>query len=247
LVDRETVLVALIVLLVAYLAGSLPIGPIVVRLASGKNMLEEHSGRTGGTNAMRIAGFWAGALTALGDLAKGWASVALARALVPDVPLAHAAAGALAVVGHNASIFLIERVDGRVRLRGGAGGATAVGAGVALAPAVAWIILVGPLLLFGIGYASVATLTSGVLMTLVLAAQAVGGATPWAYVAFGVAAEGLMLLALRPNLARLRRGEERLVGWRARASKKPPRLSAPEAEPAGAPSRRAITRRQARP
>ncbi len=216
-----TVPFAAAVLASAYLIGSIPVGLIVVRLGTGKNVLNEHSGRTGGTNVMRTAGAWAGLLTAGGDLLKGAAAVTLAQALVPALPWVQAGAGVLAVLGHNHSIFLMERSEGRVRLRGGAGGATALGCGIALSPAVAWIVPAALLVLYGLGYASVTTLLAGGLMTAVLAVEANAGTIPWAYVAYGLAAEGLLLWALRPNLERLRRGEERLVGWRARTARSP--------------------------
>jgi glycerol-3-phosphate acyltransferase PlsY len=170
---------------------------------------------------MRTAGFWAGFVTAIGDVLKGGAAVLLAQSMAPGAPWVQAGAGVLAVLGHNHSVFLMDRSQGSLRFRGGAGGATAVGCGIALSPALAWVILVVPFLLFGVGYASVTTLSVGALMTLTLAVQANAGQVPWAYVGFGVGAEVLMLLALRPNLERLRRGEERVVGIRARASSGP--------------------------
>jgi len=215
-----TVLSTVVPLTAAYLIGSVPVGVVVVRLATGKNILQEHSGRTGGTNVMRTAGFWAGLVTAIGDVLKGAAAVLLAGRLAPQADWVPAAAGVMAVLGHNHSIFLIDRSEGRLRLRGGAGGATAVGCGIALSPSLAWVVVVVPFLLFGIGYASVTTLTVGALMTVTLAIQANAGLVPWSYVAFGLGAEGLMLLALRPNLDRLRRGEERVVGLRARAQRR---------------------------
>jgi glycerol-3-phosphate acyltransferase PlsY len=109
---------------------------------------------------------------------------------------------------------LIDRSQGRWRLRGGAGGATAVGCGLALSVSLAWVLIVAPVLLFGVGYASVTTLVVGALMAVGLSVQAYAGSVPWAYVAFGLGAEVLMLLALRPNLMRLRRGEERFIGLR---------------------------------
>jgi glycerol-3-phosphate acyltransferase PlsY len=203
----------------AYLIGSVPVGVFVVRWATGKEVLNEHSGRTGGTNVMRTAGIWAGLFTALGDVLKGAGAVYLARYFAPGEPWLHAAAGCLAVLGHNHSIFLPEIRDGRLRLRGGAGGASSVGAGMAMAPVVGLLALVGPALLYLIGYASVTTLTVGLLTTVILACRAAIGIGPWAYAAYGLAAEALMALALRSNLSRLLRGEERLVGWRARKNR----------------------------
>ena len=200
----------------AYLIGSVPVGVLVVRLATGKEVLNEHSGRTGGTNVMRTAGIWAGLVTAIGDLLKGFLAVYLAQRIAPEAAWIHALAGVLVVLGHNRSIFLPEMRDGRFRLRGGAGGASSVGAGIAMSPTVAYVIPLVPIILFGIGYASVTTLTIGLLATAIFAYRAAVGMGPWVYVVFGLAVEILMALSLRPNLIRLMRGEERVVGWRAR-------------------------------
>lgn len=224
----NAIFTVIVPLTAGYLIGSVPIGLVVVRLSTGKNVLNEHSGRTGGTNVMRAAGFWAGLVTAIGDVLKGGAAVLLAQALAPGAPWIQAIAGILAVLGHNHSVFLMDRSQGRLRFRGGAGGATAVGCGIALSPPLAWVILIVPFLLFGLGYASVTTLSVGALMTLTLAVQANAGLVPWVYIGFGVGVEILMLLALRSNLERLRRGEERLVGIRARAPRRPkPAKSSP--------------------
>jgi glycerol-3-phosphate acyltransferase PlsY len=212
---------ASLVLTSAYLIGSIPIGLLVVRISTGKNVLNEHSGRTGGTNVMRTAGAWAGVLTAGGDLLKGAAAVTLAHRLAPFGAWLQAGAGVMAVLGHNYSIFLAERREGRLRLRGGAGGATALGAGIALSPVLAWLVPIALIVLYFLGYASATTLLAGAAMTFVLGAQALSGRVPWAYFAYGLASEVLLLIALRPNLNRLRRGEERLVGWRARVQRPP--------------------------
>jgi glycerol-3-phosphate acyltransferase PlsY len=71
-------------------------------------------------------------------------------------------------------------------------------------------------LLIGVGYASLATLSTGLLATVVFTLRARAGDGPWAYVVFGLLAEGLLLWALRPNIRRLAEGNERIIGWRAR-------------------------------
>ena len=50
------------ILLAAYIFGSIPFGLIVVKMMTGKDIRTIASGRTGGTNAMRAAGPWAGVL-----------------------------------------------------------------------------------------------------------------------------------------------------------------------------------------
>jgi len=224
-----------LLLILAYLLGSIPFGLVVVRLATGKDLRQEHSGRTGGTNAGRAAGLWAGVATALLDGSKAATAVWLVRAAQPEAFWLHVAAGLLAIVGHNYSIFLIERVEGKPRLRGGAGGAPSVGAAIGLwAPSAMITIPAAVLILYGVGYASLTTLSIGLTCVALFAARAMLGIGPWEYAAYGVAAEILLVLALRSNIQRLMQGNERLVGWRARRAQ---RLAASSPEtPASAAS-----------
>jgi glycerol-3-phosphate acyltransferase PlsY len=204
-------------LVVAYLLGSVPVGLWIVRARTGKDVRQLHSGRTGGTNVARAAGVWAGLATGLGDLIKSGGAVVLARALGAGNAWLEAAAGALAVLGHNYSVFLLQRANGRYVFRGGAGGAPTIGAAIAMWPSIGLVMLPITMgLLVGVGYASLATLSTGLLATVVFLLRARAGEGPWAYVAFGLLAEGLLLWALRPNLRRLAAGTERIIGWRAR-------------------------------
>ena len=145
----------------------------------------------------------------------------LARALAPQAAWLHALAPVLVIVGHNYSIWLVERGEGgRLRLRGGAGGSPCVGGSVGLWwPTLFILPPLGALILFGVGYASVATMSMGVLSTLIFGVRAYLGLSPWWYAAYGLLAEVLLLWALRPNIRRLRNGTERMVGWRARRRK----------------------------
>ena len=92
-----------------YLLGSIPFGLLIVKIKTGKDLRSVESGRTGGTNAMRAAGFSAGLLTATMDVLKGAAAVWLAQALNPESNLIHILAPIAAILGHNYSIFLVER------------------------------------------------------------------------------------------------------------------------------------------
>lgn len=204
-----------IALLLAYLLGSTPTGLLIVRLATGQDVRKVHSGRTGGTNVARAAGVWAGVLTGLLDGLKGAAAVWLTRVIAQGLPWGDAAAAALAVVGHNYSVFLLERSNGRLRFRGGAGGATTLGAAIALWAPAALILPLALVVLFGVGYASLATLSVGVLTTGAFVWRAMSGLGPWAYAAFGLIASILLFWSLRPNIRRLIEGNERLVGLRA--------------------------------
>jgi len=214
-------LVAIALLLVSYLLGSIPMGLLMVKLSTGKDIRTVESGRTGGTNAMRAAGFWVGLGTAILDVLKAAASVWLARWLLPGRVWVEVLAPIMAIIGHNYSIFLIERKeDGTLRLRGGAGGAPTVGGALGLwPPSLLIIVPVGALILYFVGYASVTTMSVALLAVIIFAVRAWLGASPWAYVLYGIMAEFLLIWALRPNIRRLLQGNERLVGYRARRKK----------------------------
>lgn len=211
-----------LVFLAAYLMGSIPFGLVIVWIARRKDLRQIESGRTGGTNAMRAAGFLAGLFTAIFDILKGAAAVWLAAYAFPEQVWVRAAAGLLAILGHNYSVFLIEsRAKGGIRLRGGAGGAPAFGASLALFPPSVFIILpLGLLAYLVIGYASVTTMSIAFSATGVFLVRALQGLSPWEYVAFGVGAMITVTWSLRPNIERLRNGTERAVGLRAYLQKR---------------------------
>ncbi len=211
----------LLVLVVSYLLGSIPFGLLIVKLSTGKDIRQVESGRTGGTNAMRAAGPAAGIATAILDALKGAACVWLARWGVPGNAWVEILAPCLAIIGHNYSLFLAERNgDGKLRLRGGAGGAPLVGGSFGLwHPSLFIIVPVGALIWYFGGYASVTTLSAALISTLIFAYRAWIGVSPWEYALFGILAFILLAWTLRPNIQRLLSGTERIHGFRVR--KKP--------------------------
>lgn len=217
----QTILIP-VVLLSAYLLGGIPFGLLIVKIGTGEDVRKIGSGRTGGTNAMRAAGFFAGFLTGALDIGKAWLAVTLARILVPGQPWIEVAAGLLAMIGHNYSIYLPERTaDGRWHLRGGAGGAACLGGAFGLWNPAILIILPLSLLVFGlVGYASLTTISVALFAMLLFAVRAALGLSPWIFVLYGAVALVIVIWALRPNLERLRAGNERPVGLRAYILKK---------------------------
>lgn len=211
-------LVFMALLVLSYLIGSIPFGLIFVRLTTGKDIREVESGRTGGTNAVRAAGFWVGLATAIMDVVKSAATVWLAQWWLPENTWAHVLAPLVAILGHNYSVYLLERLsNGELRFRGGAGGACCLGGAVGLFPPSIFIILpLTGVIWYGVGYASVTTMSIALLATVIFTVRAAMGLSPWLYVFYGVAAEILVILALIPNIRRLLTGNERLIGWRAK-------------------------------
>ena len=152
------VLKIITIIMLAYLIGSIPYGLIFVKILKGHDIRNIESGRTGGTNAGRAAGIGAGVLTGVMDFFKSFIAVMIAKTIFPDQPWIEISAALFAILGHNYSVFLLERQGpGKYTLRGGAGGAPCMGGSFAFYPLSLFIILPATILiLFGIGYASIA-------------------------------------------------------------------------------------------
>jgi glycerol-3-phosphate acyltransferase PlsY len=206
------ILLAALALVLGYLIGSVPVGVLAGKLVRGVNVREVGSGRTGSTNVYRAAGPLGMGLTCLGDAIKGVAAIGIARllamlaaALAPDAawfnwiePLS----GIAAVAGHNWSIFL--------RFRGGAGTVTTVGVLAAMnVYVVAAVVAAGLIAMLISKMASIGSITLAVAMAPALIVAAATQLTPWAFVAFGVVAGALTIYALRPNIQRIKSGQER--------------------------------------
>ncbi len=216
------VLARIAVLFLAYLIGSIPFGLIIVRLSTGKDIRSIESGRTGGTNAMRAAGFWAGLGTGILDVVKGYVAVYISHLLIPGNHVwMEVLAPFCAIIGHNYSIFLLERNEnGWLRFRGGAGGATCLGGSVGLwFPSLFIVLPIAGLIYYFVGYASVTTLSIALLSTLIFTIRAWLGLNPWQYAVYGILAFIALAWALRPNIQRLISGNERIVGLRAKKRK----------------------------
>lgn len=214
------ILIGIGAVLLGYILGSIPFGLIIVKLKTGKDIRTVESGRTGGTNAVRAAGFGAGLLTAILDILKGAVAVWVAQALSPENHIIHVLAPVGAILGHNYSLFLIERdANGKLRFRGGAGGAPALGGAMGLWwPMFPIVFSVGVLVWFTVGIASVTTMIIGLVVTIVFAVRAAQGLQDPIDIWYGVIAEIILLWALRPNIQKLLSGNERVIkyslnGW----------------------------------
>ncbi|HSS77882.1 MAG TPA: glycerol-3-phosphate 1-O-acyltransferase PlsY [Thermoanaerobaculia bacterium] len=200
LLDQALLVVA------AYLLGSLPFSYLIVRLRTGRDVRTLGSGNAGATNVTRAAGKAAGILAALLDVGKGIAATMIARGL--GAPPAVVGLAAFAVVlGHCHPVFL--------RFRGGKGGATGGGVLAVLAPPVALLsVLVLVAMIAWKRYVSLGTMTAAVASPLfVLAFQRFGRLPPGAWLPTTTAAIAVLIVARHHgNLRRLRAGTEARVG-----------------------------------
>ncbi len=184
-----------------YLIGAIPVGYLVIYAMKAQDLRRHGSGRTGGTNAIRAGGSWAGVLTGAGDILKGFLAIMVARWVGGGSPWAEVLAGIAAVVGHNWSIYL--------GFKGGAGTGPNIGVCVALWPLSAlWLI---PLLPFGLNvirYASVTSLVIAAVIPVTVAVRAALGLGPWIHLVYALGAALAVTWSLRPNIKRLQNGTE---------------------------------------
>ena len=190
----------MLVILAAYLIGSIPFALILARRWGAGDLRRVGSGNLGAANVFRTSGATPGIIVALLDAAKGAASVFLAQRWTVGAEWP-AAAGVAAVLGHVFPVW--------AGFRGGKGVATAAGAFGVLAPAAALSAL-------GV-FATGAWATRYISFASVLAAAALppiayfSGSTPAVVTAAALAAV-LIIVRHRTNLMRLRTGTERRIG-----------------------------------
>ncbi len=184
--------------LIGYLAGSVPFGVLLTRWLRGVDVRRDGSGNIGATNVARVAGKKLGAVVLLLDALKGALAVLLALWLMPGAPRVHAAVGLAAFLGHVYPVWL--------KLHGGKGVATALGVLVVLVPLAA---LAGALIYAGVVAAwrvsSIGSLAGGV--TAVLTAALTARAPEYAWLSALLFA--LILWTHRGNIQRLWRHTER--------------------------------------
>ena len=117
--------IELLLVLFAYLLGSLPTALVVVRLFTGDDVRLKGSGNVGATNALRTAGWKAGVVVTVIDVAKGAVPVWLMKLYNPE-SVWIAAAMLATVLGHCYPVWL--------KFRGGKGVATGFGVFLVIAP-----------------------------------------------------------------------------------------------------------------
>ena len=183
-----------ILVVAAYLSGSLPFGYWAGRL-HGIDIRQAGSGNTGATNVWRVLGRRAGIPVLLLDIAKG---------LVPALVGLHTAgagtaivAGAAAVAGHMFPVLL--------GFSGGKGVATSAGVVLAVTPLHGIVLL----LVFGavlwlFRYVSLASMVAAGLYPVTCLATG----EPWPVIVFGAIAAAGIVARHRANIGRLRTGTE---------------------------------------
>jgi len=188
----------LLALVVAYLAGGIPFGYLLVRWKTGEDVRRKGSGNIGATNVLRTSGRVIAVATLLLDIAKGAFAVWLAGKLSDGSPTWMSLAALAVMAGHAFPVFL--------QFQGGKAVASFIGAFLYLTP----IPMVCALLVFVI----VVYATRQISMGSIVASGSLPLATwliehpPLVVVLASLAAGAFIIYRHRANIERIRAGTE---------------------------------------
>lgn len=208
----------LVILVLSYLAGSIPGSVWVGKALYGIDVREYGSGNAGATNVFRVLGWKPGMLSALVDLGKGLLAAGLIATIRLDsLPygyefwhvetMVRAGAGVAAIIGHMFPVW--------ARFRGGKGVNTAAGVLIALTPVTMGIVLgVFVLVLVVSRYVSLASMTAAFTFPTAIAVQKYlfhTEAFDSSVLVFGILLALGIFVAHRSNIRRLINGTENRI------------------------------------
>jgi len=198
-----------ILLVLAYLIGSIPTAVWVSKIVYGIDIREHGSGNAGATNAFRILGTKAGSGVMLVDMMKGFIAVKLSIFSAfpwtsePFVNL-QIFLGLSAVLGHIFPIW--------ADFRGGKGIATLFGMILSIQPIVAVsLVVVFMLMLLITRYVSLSSITASIAFPLLILFIFNAHAQELSYRLFAIATAFLVVLTHHKNIGRLLSGNENKV------------------------------------
>ena len=207
-----------VILLLSYLAGSIPGSVWMGQLLYGVDVRKHGSLNAGATNVFRVLGWKAGVLSTIVDLGKGLlAAGVIASIRIDELPSGFAfwqvesvvrlLAGIAAIVGHMLPIW--------ARFRGGKGVNTAAGVLFAITPKTMWIVIgVFALVLYISRYVSLASIIAAIMFPATIAIRMFVfdiEALDRSLLLFGGIFALAILYAHRSNIRRLIAGTENKV------------------------------------
>jgi glycerol-3-phosphate acyltransferase PlsY len=221
-----------LVLVSAYLVGSIPFGFLLVRTARGLDVRDYGSHNTGAINVFRVGGPLLGLVTLLLDTGKAIVAVLVSHILIPNAWIV-ALACFLVMLGHAYSVwfYMLERrfSEGK-SVASGLGvliGLASVGETpwqVAVIPVGVWLIgLIGPRLIAG-RWSPISPATMAATISIPLAGWIFGVASTYMTLLGAMAA--LILVRHKNNILRLIAGTEPRLGQRTTASRTPEEVTA---------------------
>jgi acyl phosphate:glycerol-3-phosphate acyltransferase len=195
----------ILLIISAYLIGSIPTSVWVGKVFFKLDVRDHGSGNAGATNTIRVLGWKAGLPVFIFDVFKGWMAVMLGVFCVssqfgPDQAVyLKIALAASVVLGHIFPVF--------AGFRGGKGVATLLGVGIALYPIAVWIVLaIFVTILLATGYVSLGSMTGAILFPF-LEIFLLKQDNIW-LIGLSILVAIFIPITHRKNIKRLLRGEE---------------------------------------
>lgn len=206
------VLAIVLLIVAAYLLGSIPTGYLVAKAVKGIDIRQHGSGGTGATNVLRTVGKGAAIAVLLIDLLKGLLAVLLVALVWPQVaaltaldalwqPWVAVGAGLMALVGHSKSVW--------INFTGGKSVASGLGVLIGLA----WPVALGAAIAFGLSLAlSRIVSLSSIVAAIAASILMVVTGQPLPYAVLGALGAFYVILRHRSNIDRLLAGTEPRLG-----------------------------------
>lgn len=207
-----------VILILSYLAGSIPGSVWVGKLLHGEDIRKYGSGNAGATNVFRVLGWKAGVLATAVDLGKGLLAAGVIASIRLDAlpsgievwqieTVVRLMAGIAAIVGHMYPVW--------ANFKGGKGVNTSAGVLFALTPITMWLTLaVFVIVLLTSRYVSLASLSAVVAFPSIIAIRryifGIDALDPSLLVLSILMALGIVI-AHRSNIQRLMKGTERRI------------------------------------
>ncbi|MEY8370636.1 glycerol-3-phosphate 1-O-acyltransferase PlsY [Aerococcaceae bacterium 50-4] len=199
-------MLTILLLVVAYLLGSIPFGLVVGKFIYKKDIRQFGSGNIGTTNAFRAFGTVGGILVFVCDMLKGAIPVLLAQGL--DAGLHPLLFGGMAIVGHSYPLFL--------KFKGGKAVATSFGVVLAYHPVFALISIasffVSLFITSMVSFSSIFAITFATIFSLFY--------QDWGLTLATVLVLILVVVRHKDNIKRIRQGTESKVPFGLNKSKK---------------------------
>ena len=202
----------IIVLVIAYLLGSISFSVIISKKMAGFDVREKGSGNAGSTNVLRTVGTKAAVLTLVCDVLKGVVAVLIA-ALVGNIwreldgALLVQLAGIFVIIGHTFPIFF--------KFKGGKGVATSLGVLLITNWQIGLICLVFALVLMALTrMVSVGSIGAAILYPVLTLFISQNYIVPGNYVISSIIIAVLVVFNHRSNVKRLLSGTENRIGFK---------------------------------
>ncbi|MFC1651140.1 glycerol-3-phosphate 1-O-acyltransferase PlsY [Candidatus Latescibacterota bacterium] len=203
----------MLLILCAYIIGSIPTSIIAGKMLRGIDIREHGSHNPGATNTLRVLGKKIGITVGLIDIFKGFFAVYFLTDMIPADGVLNAeirmiCAGIAVISGHVWTMF--------AGFKGGKGVGTAFGVFLALAPLCSLItMVVWCAVTFGTGFVSLGSITGAVVLPVsVIVFGLVRGNLSIPLTVISLSAATIVIVRHRSNISRLLKGEENRFGKR---------------------------------